>query len=169
MLPELLWHPCSLPGRPLGFLHPLSTSWCQLCPLTPPPPATTAASPQEAAQMLVWGVWILSHVSIIQSRALTTKAEPRAPLPWSVFSLPLLTASISCLHLCPSRAKHNAVMLTSRFTEISAMHYSFLSSFFLFFGIQNKTVVGSIDVCQHPFKKKRRRKRKKKNQQQSHC
>lgn len=33
------------------------------------------------------------------------------------------------------------------------MHYSLPSSFFLFFGIQNKIVVGSIDVSQHSLKK----------------
>lgn len=55
-------------------------------------------------------------------------------------------------------------MLTSSFTEVGAMHDFLPSSFFLFFGIQNKTVVGSIDVSQRSFKKKRRRKRKKKKQ-----
>lgn len=48
------------------------------------------------------------------------------------------------------------------------MHYSLPSSFFLFFGIQNKTVVGSIDVSQRSFKKKGEEKEKK-NQPQSHC
>lgn len=42
------------------------------------------------------------------------------------------------------------------------MHYSLPSSFFLFFGIQNKTVVGSIDVSQRSFKKKGEEKEKKK-------
>lgn len=41
------------------------------------------------------------------------------------------------------------------------MHYSLPSSFFLFFGIQNKIVVGSIDVSQHSFKKRRRKRKKK--------
>lgn len=45
------------------------------------------------------------------------------------------------------------------------MHYSLPYSFFLFFGIQNKIVVGSIDVCQHSLKKKRGRKRKKNTKQ----
>lgn len=47
------------------------------------------------------------------------------------------------------------------------MHYSLPSSFFLFFGIQNKIVVGSIDVSQHSFKKKEKKKKKKK--EQNHC
>lgn len=42
------------------------------------------------------------------------------------------------------------------------MHYSLPSSLFLFFGIQNKIVVGSIDVSQHSFKKKEKKKKKKK-------
>lgn len=83
----------------------VSLSWCRLCPLPPPTPATTAASPRGAAQMLVRGVQILSYTSVIQSRALATQAEPRAPLPRSAFSLPLLAASISCFHLHPSGAK----------------------------------------------------------------
>lgn len=54
------------------------------------------------------------------------------------------------------------MMLTSSSAEIGAMHYSLPSSFFLFFGIQNKTVVGSVDVSQRSSKK---RSRKRKNQQ----
>lgn len=45
----------------------------------------------------------------------------------------------------------NVCSVTSSFPEISSMHYSLPSSFFLLFGIQNKTVVGSIDVSQHSF------------------
>lgn len=49
------------------------------------------------------------------------------------------------------------------------MHYSLPYSFFLFFGIQNKIVVGSIDVCQHSLKKKGEEKEKKPQNKQKHC
>lgn len=98
---------CDTPVRKTSWvLSPLSASWCWLRLLAPPLPATTTASPRGAAQMLVQGVRILSYMSIMQSCSLTTKAEPRAPLLRSVWSLPLLAASISCFRLHPSRAKH---------------------------------------------------------------
>lgn len=53
------------------------------------------------------------------------------------------------------------MMLTSSSAEIGAMHYSLPSSFFLFFGIQNKTVVGSVDVSQRSSKKRSRKRKKK--------
>lgn len=88
--------------------------------------------------------------------------EHWAPVPWSVFILPALTAFVSCFHLCSSRAK--CMQCCRQFYCTFSMHYSLPSNFFLVFGIQNKTVVGSIDMFQHSFKKgegKKKRKKKK--------
>lgn len=106
---------------------PLNTSWCWLSLLSPPPPATTTASPRGAAQMLAWGssfTWAEFN--------LTTKAEAWAPISRSVFSLPLLIASLSWFRRHLSRAKCMQWCLQAVFLKSVQCTNLFLPAYFYF-------------------------------------